>query len=191
VDALRPRETTRRANHPRGRDDDVERHVVRRHRNVVLHDLEVVHRGDDRRGVVDGAEAAGQRVLEVAVAATLAQPRALSSDSHAAGDHEVDPSELARLDRLAQGGCAPDRRRLGEARPEAARFELQEAPGRAQAGHRHEHELALAQRAQADGALRSVGVALDPPRGVPLGQRGEPVGGLASAGEVRDAILKR
>jgi hypothetical protein len=144
VDPLRAREGSRRPDHPRGCDDDVERHVVRRHRNVVVHDLEIVHGGHDRRRVVDAAEPAGERVLEVAVAAALAQPRALRGDRDAARHDEVDPSELLRVHRLAKSGRPLDGRGLGEAGgAEATRVQSQEAPRRREPRHGHEHLLAL------------------------------------------------
>src|SRR5262249_35840529 len=83
-----------RADHALGRDDDVERNVVGRHRNRLVDDLELVDGRDDRRIVVDQLERAGQRELEIAVASAFSDPGALLVDGDAAGYDEVDASDL-------------------------------------------------------------------------------------------------
>src|SRR5262249_56206439 len=82
---------------------------------------------------------------------------------------------------LAERGRARDRRRLGEPRPEPRRVEAQETLRSAQPRHRHEDDLALAQRTQPEGALGRVGIALETLGRFPLGQRGDTSGGRLGA----------
>ncbi len=164
---------------------------MRRHRDRGAQYLELVHGGEHRRPRVHHAELASERPLEIAVAAALAEAAPVRVHRHAARDHEVDRAERLRPHRFAEPGRAADGRRFREAAAETSRIEADEAARRREAWHRHEDGLAVLERAQPQGSLRGVGVALEPPRRLPLGERGRPGGRCLRADEIRDAVLDR
>src|SRR5690349_19282721 len=74
VDAARARvRGTRRDDFGR-RDEEIDRKVVRQHRDALGDDLEPVDGGEDRGRLADLAFLAQQSVLEVAIAAAFADP---------------------------------------------------------------------------------------------------------------------
>src|SRR3989442_1230544 len=80
-----------------GRGDlDVEWDVVRQHRDLLLHDLQGMDRGHDRRRLLDLPFLAEQRVLEVGEPAAFADARAVATHAHRAADDEIDRAHLAR-----------------------------------------------------------------------------------------------
>jgi hypothetical protein len=177
------------ADHAVGGDDEVDGDVVGRHRDVGVDDLQLVDGGQDGRSFVDGAELAGQRPLEIAVAAALADPGAASVDGDAAGHDEIDTAELAGQDGFAEPRGAADGGRFREPAAQARRIEPHEAAGGAQARDGHEHGLAVAQRAQPEGPLRRVGIALQPTRTRPLRQLRRAGRRALGPHEVRDPVL--
>jgi hypothetical protein len=187
LDPLRPVEDRPAGDHARRRDDEVDRYVVRGHGDRLAEDLQVVDRGDHGGPGVDGAELGGERELQIAVAAALADAGPLAIDGDAARHDEIDPRQLVGRDRYAEGGGPLDGGRAGQAVAEPSGVEMQEAPGGGQARHRHVDVLALPQGAQSHGPLGCIGVALQTPGRPPLGQRRQPVGGLGRAREVGDA----
>ena len=104
----------------------------------------------------------GQRELEIAVAAALAHASAAAVHRDAAGDDQVDVRQIARRDRHAERRGARDRGGPGEAATQPPGIEVQEAARLGQSRHRHVDVLALAKRAEANGPLRRVGIALEP-----------------------------
>jgi hypothetical protein len=161
---------------------------VVRHRDGGLHHLEVVDGGEHRRRRGHGADLPGQREFQIAVAAALAHPGALRIHGNAAHHDQVDAAELGRRHWHSQRRGALDGGGRGQPAFEPGRVQAQEAAGVAQAGHGHEDELAGLERAQAQRALRSVGIALDAPGRLPLRQGCRAVGSLFRALEVGDAI---
>src|SRR5262249_25935927 len=139
------------------------------------------------RRLADAAPGAREPELEIAVASAFPQPRPAGRDGNAARDDEIDAAERGRCHRLTELRCAGDRRRLGEPRAEALRIETQETLRLAESWHRHEHDLALAQRAQAEGALGRIGIALQPTRRFPFGKLGGTSRGRLGAAEIRNA----
>jgi len=171
------------------RDDEVDGDVVLGHREVGVDDLELVDGRQHGRPLVDRAELAGQRPLEVAVTAALADPCPAPVDGDTARDDQIDAAELARKDGLAESGRAPDRRRFRQPATEPRWIESQEAAHGAQARHGHEHRLTVAQRAQPQRPLGRVGIALQPPRERPFRQLGHACRRALGAHKVRDPVL--
>ena len=154
-------------------------------RSVV--DLQRMHRGEDRRRLADLAFLAQEAVLEVAVAAALADARAVATDADRPAHDQVDRAHLARRHRAAVPAGAGDARRERGALPEALRVDLDEALLGAQARHRHVDDLALLQREAAHGELRRVGVHLHDQRAAPDGHLAQQLRRLLGADEVRNA----
>ena len=94
-----------------GRDEEVDGQVVRQHRDALGDDLERVHRGEDRRRLADLALLAQEPVLEIAVAAALAEASPVASHGDRAADDEIDRPHLARRDGAAVAARAGDARR--------------------------------------------------------------------------------
>ena len=180
------------AHHVFGRHHEVDVDVVigRGHHALVEH-LQRVHRRHHDRVRVDQPGFRGDRELEVAEAATLAEPRAGPVDRDAAGHDEVDGLELVDVDRAAR--CA--RRALDRARGarivgEVGGVEEEERVRLGQTGHRHVHDLAVDERALADGPLRRVGVRLHGRGRRPFRRLREETGRRFRAHEVRDAVRR-
>src|SRR5688572_8819653 len=81
VDPARPGMCRPRRDDVGRRDQEVDREVVRQHADPVGQDLQRVHRRQDGRRVADLALLAEDAVLEVAVAAALADPGAVAADT--------------------------------------------------------------------------------------------------------------
>src|SRR4029077_20207669 len=73
----------------RGRDQ-VDREVVGDHRQVAAQDLDRVDGGGDRRVIVDLAGVDQDPVLEIVVAAALADPGSTQVHRHRPGENKVD-----------------------------------------------------------------------------------------------------
>ena len=108
--------------HLLGRHDDVDVDVVigRGHHALVEH-LQRVHRRHHDRVRVHQPGFGGDRELEVAEAAALAEPRAGPVDRDAAGHDEVDGLELVDVDRARAARRALDRARGARIVGEVAR----------------------------------------------------------------------
>jgi hypothetical protein len=146
-------------------DDEVERHVVRGHRDRVVDDLSSCTWRPPGI-VVDEPERVCQGVFQITVAAALAEPRAGPIDGDAAGHDEIDrpicPGNTGtpRVEAPIVAAC------VGFL--ECTRVQPQEAALGAQARDRHDNGLALAQGRQPDGPLGSIRIALDSARRLPL-----------------------
>ena len=170
--------------------DQVDRQVVRGHHQVAAEDLGGVDGGRHRRVVVDLAGVDQDPVLEVRVAAALADPGAAQVDRHGAAEHEVDLGQLFEGDHAAVLERALDRRRLLQ-RVFAQRLRVEDAKrmGVAEARHGHDHRLALLERRAAGVGLRRVRIGLDRPGAAPGTVAGELLRSQPGAGEVGDAAL--
>ena len=93
--------------HRARRGDQVDRDVVGGHEQVLAQDLDRVHGGGDDRVAVHLARLAQQPVLEVRVAAALADPRALEVHRHRAGEHEVELRAPPRGRSRGRGAARP------------------------------------------------------------------------------------
>ena len=89
---------------------------------VLAHDLDRVDGGGDDRLVRDPAGLGQQRVLEVVVAAALADPGALEVDRDRAAEDQVDLRHLLEVDHLAVAQRSLDRRRLAQLLAVESRF---------------------------------------------------------------------
>src|SRR5438105_10210449 len=165
----------RRSQRLLGRDDEVDAEVVLRLRQLLVEQLEWVHRRRDGRRVADEAGLDEQAELEVRVAAALADPNAVAVHGDGPADDEVDRLELLDRDRLRAARL--DRRVLGEAEE---RLRLP------QPRHRHVDYLALRERESPHRELRRVRVALEHASGAPLLRLRKPPRRLLRADEVRD-----
>src|SRR5262249_42452850 len=117
--------------------------------------------------------------------------RPAGRDGDAAGHDEIDAAERRWCHRLTQLRCAGDRRSLGETLAEALRIEAQEALRATESWHRHEHDLALTQRAQAERALGRIGIELEAAGHFPLAELGGTRGGRLGAAEIGNAASQR
>ena len=72
------------------------RQIVREHADALGEDLQRMDRGQDGRRVADLSLLAQDAVLEVAVAAALADARAVAADADRAAHDQVDGTHLAR-----------------------------------------------------------------------------------------------
>jgi hypothetical protein len=124
--------------------------------------------GQHHRPRVHGSCLAGEREFQIAVAAALADASATRVHGHAARHDEIDVPQLLRRDGLAQPCGAFDGRRLSQPRAEARRIEAKKTTLVGETRHCHEHGLAFSERAQAQGSLRSVRIAFEPPGALPL-----------------------
>jgi hypothetical protein len=150
-----------------------------------------VHGRDDGGVGGHGAHLVGQRVLEVAVTAALADPGAAAVHGHAAGDDEIDVRQLGRGHRRAEDRGPLDRGGRSQAPPQPARIEVDEASRVRQPGDGDVDGLALPQRAQAHGPLGSIGIALQRAGGPPLGQGRQALCGRLGPYEVGDPVGER
>jgi hypothetical protein len=163
---------------------------VRRHRNRARNDLQLVDRRCHGCARADGAPAAGEGELEVAVAAALADALAAAVHGDTARDDEVDRRQFVQRDRRSEGRGAADRGRLRESAAQPGGIEADEASLGGEPWYRDENFLALLKRAKANRPLRGVGVALDPVRPLPLRRLGQTVRRALGAGEIWDAVLE-
>jgi hypothetical protein len=102
-----------------------------------------MHGGQHRRPRGRRSDLPGERELQIAVAAALADASATRVHRHAARNDEIDVPELLRRDGLAQACGALDGRRLSQPRAEPRRIQAQETTLVGEARHGHEHRLAL------------------------------------------------
>ena len=132
--------------HRARRSDQVDGKVVLRGHQVLAEDLDRVHGRRHHRVVVDLAGVDQDSVLEVVVAAALADPGAAEVDRDRAAEDEVDLRQLvvgvqpAVLERTLDRRCL-FHRLFGQ----VLGVEHAEGVGVAQARHRHDHGLALFQ----------------------------------------------
>src|SRR6266498_3726837 len=102
---------------PAGRADDlfpgndqVEKEIVRRDRQVLVHQLEWMDGRRRRCLPVDGSHLASDRIFEVGVTASLSDPGAFSVDGNGTRHDQVYVRQFARADGLCQTRGALDRR---------------------------------------------------------------------------------
>ena len=136
ANTLRLGERRSRADHALWRHHEVDRHIVRCHRNVIVQNLKGVHRGENRRPRVHGSCFAGEREFQIAVTAALAHASAPCVHGYATRNDEIDVPQLLRRDRLAQPCGAFDGRGLSQPSAEARGIEAQKTTlvGKARAG---------------------------------------------------------
>jgi phosphoglycolate phosphatase len=151
--------------------------------------LQLVHRRGHDGLRPDQAGLPRQRELEVAEAAALPEAGAVLADGDTAGDDEVDGLQVVEADGTAGGGGALDRRRGAGSGGEVVGVEQEERALVREAGHGHEHRLAVLQRPLAHRPLGRVGVGLDRAGRGPLRRGPQPLGRGLRPGEVRDAAL--
>jgi hypothetical protein len=110
---------------------------------LVLDDLHVMHRRHHHGVRADQSRLTEDPVLEVAVAAALAQAGAARRDRHAAGDHQVEGVHLLDRRRAPVGAGALDGRRLAGPDGELLGPQGEEGLVGLQPGNRHVERLAL------------------------------------------------
>ena len=138
------------------------------------------HRGGDGRVRPDPAGLPKERVLQIGVAAALAEAPSARADADAARDDEVDRRHLVHGDRATQGEGALDGGGLPQVlRAQLCRVEPEKGRALRQLGHREEDRLAGLEGRVPDRALGQVGVALEHPGRLEGGVGDEvPRGGL-------------
>src|SRR5437870_10671166 len=94
-------------------------------------------RREDRRRLPDLPFLAQQAVLEVAVAAALAEPRAIAPDGNRATHHEIDGPHLARRHRAPIAARAGEAARQHDLLAETLRIDLDETLLGPEARHGH------------------------------------------------------
>ena len=117
---------TRRDHLARG-DEEVHREIVRQHGDPLGNHLERVHGGEDGRRLPDLPFLAQESVLQVAVAATLPEPRPVTPDGDRAADDEIDGPHLAGRHRTTMAAGAGNARGEQRSLPEPLRIDLDEA----------------------------------------------------------------
>src|SRR6185312_15759310 len=140
-----------RRDHLAGGDQEIDGQVVGEHGDALGGDLERMHRREDRCRLADLPLLAEQPILEIAVAAALAEARAIAADGDGAAHDQVDRAHLARRDGATPPAGAADAR--GERRPlaETLRIDLDEALLGAQPRYGHVEDLPLGEREAPDG----------------------------------------
>src|SRR2546428_997722 len=187
VDAARARVRRAGGDHLRGGDEEVDGQVVRQHGDPLDDHLEGVDGGQDRRRLAHLALFAQEPVLEVAVAAALAEPRAVAPDRDRAAHDQVDGPHLARRHRAPPAAGAGDARRERRLLAEALRVDLDEALLGAQPRHGPVENLAFGEGAPAPRGLRRAGVHLHHQRAPPHRHLAQELRGPFGAGEVGNA----
>src|SRR4029077_18251658 len=130
---------------------------------------------------------AQEPVLEVAVAATLADTGAVASHPDRPAHDEIDRTHLARRHGPPVAARPGDAGRERGAPPEPLRVDLDEALLGAQAGDRHVDDLALFEREATARQLWRVGIHLDHERAAPDGHLTQQLRRLLGPDEVRNA----
>src|SRR5439155_1688133 len=155
VDAARARVRRAGSDHLGGGDEEVDGQVVRQHSDPLDDHLEGVDGGQDRRRLAHLALFPQEPVLEVAVAAALAEPRAVAPDRDRAAHDQVDGPHLARRHRAPPAAGAGDARRQRRLLAEALRVDLDEALLGAQPPHGHVENFAFGEGARAGARRRA------------------------------------
>src|SRR6185503_3245476 len=144
------------------------------------------HGGQDGRGVAHLALLAQDAVLEVAIAAALAEPRPVAPDPDRSADDQVDGPHLAWCDGPAVPRGGRDARRRDDALRKSLRVQLDEALLGTQPRYRHVEDLALGECEPPHRELRRIGIHLDDQRATPHGELAQQLCSLLGAVEVRN-----
>src|SRR5262249_15531022 len=191
VDPSRPRMCGPRGNDLRRRDQEIHRQIVRQHRNALRRDLERVDRREDRSGLAHLSFLAQEPLLEVQVAAALADACAVATDADRAAHDEVDWAHLTRRHGTAVPTGAGDAGRQRRALPEALRVDLDEALLRAESRDCHVDDLSLLEGEPPHGELWCVRVYLDNEGAAPDRHLAEERSGLLRPDEVGNATRSK
>ena len=153
--------------------------------------LELVNRGDDGCGVVDEAGRARQRELEVAVASALADARAARVHGDAAGDDQVDPSDLAGGTGSPSAGRALDRRGRRELPAQACGSRRRKQRAERSRGTAMKTVLPSRRAARRTARWGASGLHLIRRAACHSGSSARRRAATSAPGEVRDAVVKR
>src|SRR5437867_3261246 len=187
VDAARARVRRARSDHLGGGDEEVDGQVVRQHGDPLGDHLERMDGGQDRGRLAHLALFAQEPVLEVAVAAALAEPRAVAPYRDRAAHDQVDRPHLARRHAAPVTAGAGDAGRERRLLAEALRVDLDEALLGAQPRHGPVEDLAFGEGEPAHRELRRVRVHLHHQRAPPHRHLAQQLRGPLGTGEVGNA----
>src|SRR5438034_1801803 len=187
VDAARARVRRARGHYLGGGDQEVDGQVVRQHADPLGDHLKWVDGGQDGRRLAHLAFFSEETVFQVAVAAALAEPRAVAAHRDRAAHHQIDGTHLARRYGAPVAAGAGDARRERRLLAEALRVDLDEALLGAQPRHRHVEDLALGEGEPAHRELGRVRVHFHHQRAAPHRHLAQELRGPLGAGEIGNA----